>query len=373
MHRVRSVVPLLAALAFGSGGCSAPSEPAPSFAELSPSYFAALRMNEPAPRAALPDFERRAHRMAEELLAREARGELTSTREREDAGQALFYAGFLLHVGHHGIEDGYITASELLHPPQFSDGQSDQAELVARLRESERLLKKAAELRPADARVATVRRSVRYNLEALTGTLSPALEEEMLAATRGGLFDTFATIILWRDEALHPMNSSRMSRLFEIVCSEDHFDCKRMGPPPNPPAGEQPTLTTRVVGPAMVADLFVRRSEALLEKAEASPAEAPMALGEALGLLRGAQGTLSYALLSRSTRELRHFPFADALEQRVERTGTLLAAVEARQKGTPNPPAPPETRSYYAGSAYRALYQCVACHTAREGETGVPK
>ncbi len=132
-------------------------------------------------------------------------------------------------------------------------------------------------------------------------------------------------------------------------------------------------LTTRVVGPALVADLFVRRSEALLARARQTPAEAPMAIGEALGLSRGALGTLSYAQLGRSTPELRHFAFADAMEQRVERTGALIATLEALQKGTPNPPPAPETKSYYAGTAYRALYQCVACHTAAEGASGVPK
>src|SRR5690349_20422493 len=122
--------PLLALLALLSA-CAADER----FLDLEPVYFAALEVMAPAPRGALPDFERRMDRVADQLLA----GDEPDAME---AGRELFYAGFLPHVALHAVEDGYLSAG--------GDG-------VARMERSEQLLAQAAALRPTDSRIGTVR------------------------------------------------------------------------------------------------------------------------------------------------------------------------------------------------------------------------
>lgn len=361
------------ALVLLSAACA--EEPAEPFSSLEADYFAALDVTDPAVRQKLPDFERRMSRMARGLLAQNEQGELRDPEARREAGRALFYAGFLPHVGHHGLEDGFGDSAELLRPPQYTDGSSDPAELKARMQESARLLAAAAALRPDDSRIPTVQRSVRFNLAVLEGPVPPSLLSEMAGAASADLFSTFAALVLWRDPALHPLASPHMTELFQLVCSPARFDCARMGPPPADPMAPPPTLTQLIVGPAMLSDLLIKRVEQLADQAAdqapAQPAAAKAILGEAKGLLAGARGTLAYASLRAGQPALRHFRYVTELDERMVRIDELSAAIDARLADQKQPL--PERARYYQGRAYRALYQCVACHTAGPDQTGVPK
>lgn len=354
---------------------SCAEEPAESFAELEPVYFAALDVTDAATREKLPDFERRMHRMADRLIAQLDRGEITDAMARREAGRALFYAGFVPHIGHHGIEDGLQTAAELLHPPQYTDGASDPVELTARMTASAALLSRAAALRADDTRINTVERSVKFNLAALQGPVPPGLLQEMLTAAEKDFFSMFAALVLWRDPALYPMSSAHMTALYQLLCSPARFDCARMGPPPMNPNPPPPTLTQLVVGPTMVSDLLVKRAEQLAAQAEAQaptqPAAAKAALGEAKGLLAGARGTAAYASLQASLPPSRHFRFPEVLEERVTRIDELTTAISARLADMQHPL--PEATRYYQSRTYRVIYQCVACHTAAPDQTGVPQ
>lgn len=350
-------------------------EPAEPFAALEPAYFAALDVTDPATRRQLPEFERRMARTARSLVARLERGELVEPEARREAGRALFYAGFLPHVGHHALEDGLGAAADLLHPPQYTDGASDPGELRARMEASAELLARAAALRPDDARIATVQRSVRFNLAVLAGPVPAALLQEMSSAAGADLFGTFAALVLWRDPALYPLASPHMAALYQLVCSPARFDCARMGPPPADPMAPPPTLTQLVVGPVMLSDLLIKRVEQLADQAEsqapAQPAAAKALLGEAKGLVLGARGTLAYATLRAGQPALRHFRYTSELDERMVRIDELAAALDARLMDRPQPL--PERARYYQSRTYRVLYQCVACHTAAPDQTGVPK
>lgn len=350
-------------------------EPAEPFSSLEPDYFAALDVTDAATRQKLPDFERRMSRTARALITQNEQGELRDPEARREAGRALFYAGFLPHVGHHGLEDGLGEPAALLHPPQYTDGSSDQAELRARMQESARLLQAAAALRPDDSRIPTVQRSVRFNLAVLDGPLPTSLLSEMASAASADLFGTFAALVLWRDPALHPLSSPHMTSLFQLVCSPARFDCARTGPPPVDPMAPPPTLTQLVVGPAMLSDLLVKRVEQLADQAAdqapTQPAAAKATLKEAKDLLAGAHGTLAYATLRAGQPALRHFRYVQELDERMVRADELGAAIDARLADRQQPL--PERASFYRGRAYRALYQCVACHTAGPDQTGVPK
>lgn len=361
-----ALVLLLAACAEG------PTEP---FSSLEPGYFAALDVTDPAVRQKLPEFEQRMSRMARNLIAQSEQGELRDPESRREAGRALFYAGFLPHVGHHGLEDGFGENAELLRPPQYTDGSSDQAELKARMQESARLLEAAAALRPDDVRIPTVQRSVRYNLAVLDGSLPPSLLSEMATAASADLFSTFAALVLWRDPTLHPLSSPHMTALYQLVCSPARFDCARMDPLPVDPMAPPPTLTQLVVGPAMLSDLLVKRVEQLVDQAAdqapTQPAAAKATLEEAKDLLAGAHGTLAYASVRAGQPALRHFRYVPELDERMVRMDELGAAIDARLADRQQPL--PERTRYYQGRAYRALYQCVACHTRSPDQTGVPK
>ena len=350
-------------------------EPAEPFSALEPAYFAALDVTDPAVRTVLPDYERRIARMARSLVAQAAHGELRDPAARSEAGRALFYTGFLPHVGHHALEDSFGSPAELLHPPQYSDGKSDPAELKARMQASAELLAQAAALRPDDPRIATVQRSVRFNLAVLDGGAPPALLQEMTAAAETDLFNTFAALVLWRDPALHPLSSPHMTAMYQLVCSPARFDCARMGPPPPDPMPPPPTLTQLVVGPAMLSDVLVKRVELLAAQAEqqapTQPAAAKALLSEAKGLLAGARGTLAYASLRTGQPALRHFRYTQELDERMVRIDEMSGALDARLGGTAKPL--PESTRYYQSRTYRVLYQCVACHTAAPDQTGVPK
>lgn len=350
-------------------------ERAEPFAALEPTYFAALDVTDPATRRQLPEFERRLARTARGLITQLDRGELRDPEARREAGRALFYAGFLPHVGHHALEDGFGDAAELLHPPQYTQGTSDPAELRARMQASAELLARAAELRPDDARIPTVQRSVRFNLAVLAGPAPQELLQELSTAASADLFSTFAALVLWRDPVLHPLGSPHLTAMYQLVCSPARFDCARTGPPPADPMAPPPTLTQLVVGPTMLADLLVKRVEQLADQAESQaptqPAAAKATLGEAKGLLLGARGTLAYASLRAGQPALRHFRYASELDERMVRIDELGAALDARMADRAQPL--PERSRYYQGRTYRALYQCVACHTAAPDQTGVPK
>lgn len=373
MRRMSARHSLPCALVLLLAACA--EEPAEPFSSLEPDFFAALDVTDPVARQKLPDFERRMSRMARALVAQSEQGELRDPESRREAGRALFYAGFLPHVAHHGLEDGFGEPAELLRPPQYTDGSSDPAELKARMQESARLLFQAAALRPDDSRIPTVQRSVRFNLAVLDGPPPPALLSEMANAASADLFNTFAALVLWRDPMLHPLSSPHMTALYQLVCSPARFDCARTGPPPADPMAPPPTLTQLVVGPAMLSDLLAKRAEQLADQAAdqapTQPAASKATLAEAKSLLAGARGTLAYASLRAGQPALRHFRYVPELDERMVRIDELGAAIDARLADRQQPL--PERARYYKGRAYRVLYQCVACHTAGPDQTGVPK
>jgi mono/diheme cytochrome c family protein len=370
---------LTALAALGGSGCT--PDPGPlTWKELQPRYFAALNLQDEATQKALPDFEQRMEKVAKDLLVKLDEGELTDDAERADAGLMLLYQGFLLHVAQHGLEDGYLKSADFLRPQRYAAGGDDQAELSARLARSSALLSHAAELRPDDQRLATLALSVRYNRESLLGPHSPPLLLEELTGARGDLFSLFATMILWRDptanSAENAGNAEHIKQLVAAVCAPDRFDCNRMGPPSAPPRpldGER-KLTQEVNGPVLVADLLVRRAEALLAQADIAPnpmAKAPL-LAEAMGRLQYAKGTMAFVTTNVADPALAHYPARAHLPPRVDRIEQLLAATTARQAAMADPPALPDA-DYYTSRAYRAPYQCVACHTKGPTTMGFPK
>ena len=354
-------------------GCAKEPEPT-TWKELQPLYFAALNLQDHG--ATLPDYEQRLENVSRELLQKLDDGELTDDAERTDAGLTLLYQGFLLNVGQHGIQDGYLKPQDFLRPQRYAAGGNDQAELTARLARSAELLKNAAELRPDDTRPATLSLFVRYNRESLDGTHSTPLLLEMLTAARSDLFSLFGTMVLWRDPVENPANAAHMQQLITAICAPARFDCDRMGPPGAPPRsldGER-KLTQEVNGPVLVSDLLVRRAETLLASADAapSPAAATPLLGEAMGRLMYARGTVSFVTANVQDPALAHYPAKAHLPARADRIEQLITATQARLMGMADPPALPDT-DYYSSPAYRAAYQCVSCHTKGTTTVGFPK
>ncbi|HPH29588.1 MAG TPA: hypothetical protein PLA87_22225 [Pseudomonadota bacterium] len=371
VHARRLTLPALF-LVTAVAGCSQP-EPEPTIQNLKAQYFAALNLDSDTARGALANFETRNDTVADQIIKKLSDGELTDENERVEAGRALFYSGFLLHVAQHGIEDGYLKGSDFLRPQRYAAGGTDKSELAARLTRSALLLKNAGELLPDDKQIATVQRSVRFNLEALEEKHSPSLLLEILGAARTDLFSTFAALILLRDPELNPMTTAHMQQLLGIVCAPDRFDCNKMGPPKPPPApldGSR-SLTREIVGPVMIADLLMRRAESLLQTADMDPGQAMAATGEAIGRIKTAQGLLSFGQMSAQDPALVHFPATKYLAPRAERLSELLDAAQARNSGTGSPPLP--SADYYKSKGYRSVYQCVACHTAGSKSQGVPQ
>lgn len=375
-RRLRGLGLGLAGLAaLGSSGCA--KDPGPlTWKELQPVYFGALSLQDEAAKKALPDYEQRMENVSKGLLLKLDEGEISDETERADAGLTLLYQSFLLNAGQQGIEDGYLKPLDLLRPQRYAAGGDDQAEKVARLARSSLLLKHAAELRPDDKRVGTLALSVRYLRESLDGTHSPPLRLELLDAARADMFSMMSILILWRDPVENRADEAHMVQLLAAVCAPERFDCNRMGPPSAPPRpldGER-KLTQEVNVPVLVSDLLVRRAEVLLALADmkSDPMQRAPLLGEAMGRLQYAKGTVDYATANAKDPALMHYPASAHLPARTERIDQLLAATVARQATMTDPPALPDA-DYYASRAYRAAYQCVACHTKGPTTMGVPK
>jgi hypothetical protein len=355
-------------------GCQ--PDPPEEFSALQPIFFSSINLFDDKARQALPSFEQRFDRMADAVLLRLDQGEITDPTAVAEAGRALFYAAFALIVGHHGIEDSYVDAAALLQPRRYAMAGDDRAELQARMERARLLLERAATLRPGDDLLATVQRSVRFNLDVLAGAPSQSTLDSMLAAAQGDRFSMFTDLILLRDPALYPLSAPYMQRLLTIVCSPQYYDCDRMGPP-QPPDGTEPRwLTSKVAGPVMLADFLAERVAQLLADADADPAQAMPALKEAGSRLQIAAGAMVWAEVNSSAPDLSIYPAADTLDARQGRIDMLRAGLAARMAGTA-PPMLPETSQYYASRTYRAAYQCAACHMPRPdlpaSFNGVPK
>ena len=346
---------------------SACGPPIEEFSTLQPLYFSALSVFDESSRRDQPGFDERLSRMADAVLARLDRGEITSPADREEAGRALTYAGFFLVAEKQEIEDGYLAAADVLHKPRYgravADGGTDRDEQLARLERSSRLLSRAAELRPSWSPPQAMHRAVRYDLEDMGKGVSAQVVDALISSAENDTFSTFTALALFRDATLHPLSKPYMDRLFGAVCGPKRFDCDRMGPPPIDPMEER-SLTRKVNGPAWLADFLVRRAEHLLARADADPAQAMPALGEAMGRVQMAAAILLSAQLSAQADDLAVYPAREALDVRQDRVAQLRTAVSMRLAGTSAPP-PPETREFYASQPYRAIYQCASCHMPR--------
>lgn len=360
----------------GLSGC----QPAPEeFSTLQPIFFASVNLFDDKARRELPMFEQRMDRMAEALLARLDRGEITDPAARSEAGRALLYTAFVYITTHHAFEDGYMSLAEATAPHRFAAQEDDAAELLARMQHAAQLLSRASALLPDDARLRNELLSTRFNQELFTGTISQETLDAWIAEAHRDRFGLFTTILLFRDPALFPLDSPHMERLLEVACSPSPigFDCSRMGPPPEPGAMEPRWLTSKVAGPVLLSDLLIKRAEALVARADRDPAMAMPALGEAMGRVQVAAGALILALINVEEDDLAIYPAKDTLDARQGRIAEVRAAVSARLTGMPTAPPLPEAKQYYAGRTYRAAYQCAACHVARPdlpaSFLGVPK
>lgn len=343
------------------------SPPAEDFSTLQPLYFSALSVFDETSKKDQPGFDVRLSRMADAVLDRLDRGELTSPAEREEAGRALTYAGFFLVAEKQEIEDGYLAAADVLNTPRYgravADGGSEREEQMARLERTSHLLSRAMELRPTWSPPHAMYRAVRYDLEDMGPGVSAQILDELISSAARDTFSTFTALALFRDATLHPLSKPYMERLFGAVCGPQRFDCDRMGPPPVDPMEER-SLTRKVNGPAWLADFLVRRAELLLARADADPAQAMPALGEAMGRVQAAAAILLSAQLSAGADDFAVYPARDALDVRQDRLAPLRTAIAMRLAGTAAPP-PPETREFYASRPYRAIYQCTSCHMPR--------
>ncbi len=360
-------------LALWGAGCA--KDPGPlTWKELQPAYFGALSLQDEAKRQALPDFEQRLDNVSTTLLQKLDDGELTDDAERSDAGLTLLYESYLLQAGQQGIQDGLLKPKEFLQPQRFAAGGADQAELAARLARSTTLLNATKDLRPDDTRVQTLERFGSYNRESLDGTHSPPLLLDMLTAARADLFTLYGTKVLWRDPTENPANAEHMKQLLATVCAPNRFDCDRpAAAPPRSLDGER-KLTQEVNGPVLVSDLLVRRAETLLVSADSAPTPAagmPL-LNEALNRLQYAKATVGFVTTNVADAALSHYPAKAHLPARAARIEELISATNARLAGAVEPPALPDT-GYYTSTAYRAAYQCVACHTKGSTTVGFPK
>ena len=354
------------------GGCA--KDPGPlTWKELQPLYFSALNLQDEATQKGLPDYEQRLEAVAKELLGKLDAGELTDEKERTDASLTLFYQGFLLNAGQQALEDGQLKPKEFLRPQRYAAGGDDRTEQVARLVRSAELLRHAAELRPDDARLATLTLGQRYNRESLDETHSPILLLDMLAAARADSYSLLSTLVAWRDPVVNPGNAAHMEQLLTAVCAPERLDCSRPPtPPPRPLDGER-KLTQEVAGPVLMNDLLVRRAEALLKKAdEPSTLDKQPLLNEALARLQFARGALGFVSTNLMDPALSHYPARAELPARADRIELLLAATQARLAGMADPPPLPDA-DYYTSRTYRAAYACLACHAKGTTTQGVPK
>ncbi|HRI53352.1 MAG TPA: hypothetical protein PLW65_24560 [Pseudomonadota bacterium] len=356
------------------GGCG--KDPGPlTWKELQPVYFSALNLKDEAAQQGLPDYEQRLEAVAKELLQKLDAGELTDETERTDAGLTLFYQGFLLNAGQQALEDGQLKPKEFLRPQRYAAGGNDRTEQVARLVRSAELLRHAAELRPDDARLATLTLGGRYNRESLEETPqhSPVLLFDMLDAARADSYSLFATLVSWRDPVANPGDADHMNKLLTTVCAPEHLDCSRPPAAPPRPLDGKRQLTQEVAGPVLMNDLLVRRAEALLKKAdEPATLDKQPLLNEALARLQFARGALGFVSTNVMDPALSHYPARDQLPARADRIELLLAATQARLAGMADPPPLPDA-DYYTSRTYRAAYACVACHTKGTATEGLPK
>lgn len=347
--------------------------PAPTFAELQPRFFAAMQVQHAATRQQLPAFEAQLDQTAGELLLQAERGELATEEDKEAAGRALFYAGFLLQAGQQAVQDGIMAPAELFTPRRYAPADADDTgEYLARLARGAVLLDRADRLRARDNLSESVQANLDYQAEILrSGKPSAGALDALLTASRGGFAGVFNAMIMWRDPAQHPLTEPYMEKLLDIVCSPFRFACDNQGMSPMPP-GAPRTLTTSVSGPVLASDLLVRRAEALLHRADDDPAVRTESLAEALQRLQVADNLLGAAQRNSQAADLAHYPFAATLPTRRERLQSLLQAAMARATGAPQPPALPGS-DYYRSADYRLAYQCVGCHTRGPQSAGVPQ
>lgn len=364
---------LIVLSALGDGGCAKEAGPM-TWKDLQPRYFEALSLQDEETQRGLPEFEQRLEGIVKGILQRLDDGELTEEDERAEAGLTLFYQAFLLQAGQQAIEDGYLKPKDFLRPQRYAAGGDDRAEQIARLARSAELLRKAAELRPDDSRLAALTLGSRYNRESLDQLHSPALLLDMLTAARTDEYNLWSTLVLWRVPQDNPANAAHMEQLLAAVCDPKRLDCSRPpAAPPRPLDGEH-KLTREVAAPVMASDLLMRRAEALLASADNAPtdmARMPL-LAEALTRLQFAQGTLGLVDTSVADPALSHYPARSGLPSRLERIELLLTATKTRMAGMMNPLSLPDL-DYYASRSYRAAYQCVACHTRGSTTIGFPK
>lgn len=347
--------------------------PAPTFAELQPRFFAALQLQNAAARHELPAFEAQMDRMAGALLDATARDELVTEADQEAAGRALFYASFLLQAGQQAVQDGLMSPAELFAPRRYAPPEADDtAEYLARLDHARVMLDRADRLRPRDNLSDSVLANLGYQSEILRdGRPGQVSVDTLLDASNRGFAGMFNALIMWRDPEQHPLTAPHMEQLLDTVCNQFRFACDKMGPLPMPP-GAPRTLTMGVSGPVLASDLLVRRAEALLQRADDSPAARSESLGEAMQRLGTADRLLGTAQTNSQAQDLAHYPFAAALGPRRQRLTTVLAAAMSRVAGDPKPTALP-SRDYYRSSEYRLAYQCVGCHTRGPRSEGVPQ
>jgi hypothetical protein len=233
-----------------------------------------------------------------------------------------------------------------------------------------RLLDSATALRSDWSLPPSINRTVRYDLEDLAGQVSTPAIDDLVHFAETDTFSTFAALALFRSPLDHPLDAPYMERVFSAACSPARFDCNRMGPPASDPMEER-TLTRKVNGPVLLADLLLKRAEMLVGRADANPAMAMPALGEAMGRLQAAAGILLSAQLNTQVSDLPIYPALDGLDPRQERIDQVKAAVAARLAGPSAHPLP-DPNAYYRSKPFLAAYQCGACHVPQPG-VAVPK
>ncbi len=371
-NRSRVLVRILGLLSLGLAACQ--SEP--DFATLQPQYFGALSVFDDAARMGQPAFEARLAQLADALIARLDRGEITSQADRETTARALTYAGFFLVAEKQEVEDGYLNSADVLQPPRYAKQGGDREESLARLQRMSDLLGRATRLWPTYTPPPAMHRAVVYDLEEVQEGVSQASYDALIDWAARDTFSTFTALALFRDGNQHPMDKPYMQRLFDAICSPQRFDCDRMGPPAVDPMDER-TLTRKVNGPVWLGDLFLRRAESLVHSADRDPATAMPKLMEAQGRTQAAAGVLLSAQLEAQKDEFAVYPARDSFDPRQERIDQVRAAIAARLAGRPAPAALPDGRDYYKARAYRAVYQCTACHMPRpnlpDSFHGVPR
>jgi hypothetical protein len=359
------------------GGEAQPEPPAPpTFAELLPRFFESLRVHDAATRRELPGFEVKLEAAAAALSERAERGEIPDS-DREASGRRLFYAGFFLQGSQQALQDGLIKPEELLRPRRYATSASDDPahdneEYLARLARGRERVERSQRLSLRDNLSESVLANIPYQSEILrSGRPSAESLAELLKQASLGFAGLFNAMIMWRDPEQHALTEPHMEKLVDLVCSPLRYSCEGPGPLPMPP-GAPRLLTREVAGPVMASDLLVRRAEALLQRADQSPATRMADLGEAMGRLKVAEGLLGAAQKGTADPALAHYPFTSNLPPRSERLQALLKATEARLMGAAMPPALPSA-DFYRSRDYRLVYQCVACHTRGPISEGVPQ